>query len=79
MPRLIHKMLCNVSRRYRAAHVRHVDELPMRIQRKLHDGCRDVDPRCWNSAESFIRDLEQECEAEESSTAAQVRKAAMFA
>lgn len=79
MPTLIHKVLCNVSRRYRAAHVRHIDELPKRIQRKLHDDCSDVDPRCWNSAESFIRDLEQECEAEEYDTKAPIRKAALFA
>lgn len=79
MPRIMHRFLCNVSRRYRATHVHHVDELPGRIQRDLRDKCGDIDPRSWSNANDFMRDLIQECDAEDSKKSSFVRKAAMFA
>ena len=65
MPRLLHNLFCRVSRKYRATHVRHVDELPPRMQRKLREECREMDPRSWDTAESFMRDLEEECASED--------------
>lgn len=65
MPKLIHRMLCNVSQRYRASHCRHVDELPERIQRKLRESCREIDPRSWSNAEDYFRDLNAELDEEE--------------
>ena len=65
MHMLMHKLLCNVSRKYRATHVRHVDELPGRFQRRLKESCREVDPRSWDTAESFMHDLEAECASED--------------
>lgn len=80
MPRMIHNLLCNVSRRYRAAHCQHVDELPRRIQRRLLKECEEMDPRSWSSVEDMMRDLEAECAAEESEeTTHPFRKVASFA
>ena len=79
MPKLMHRLLCNVSRRYRATHIHHVDELPLRIQRDLRNSCKEIDSRSWNNANDFMRDLVQECDAEDSKKSSFVRKAAMFA
>lgn len=79
MPKLLHRLLCNVSRRYRVTHIHHVDELPLRIQRDLRNSCKEIDPRSWNNTNDFMRDLVQECDAEDSKKSSFVRKAAMFA
>ena len=80
MPIFLHNIFCRVSRRYRVTHVRHVDELPVRTQRKLREECREMDPRSWKTPESFMRDLEEECAAEDQHTEkTSMRKAAMFA
>ena len=84
MPKLLHRVLCNVSRRYRVAHCLHVDELPRRIQRKLLESCREVDPRMWDNVDDFFRDLDKECAEEEAAEAAEkssrsFRKVASFA
>jgi len=68
MPKLIHRLLCNVSQRYRARHCRHVDELPERIQRKLRESCREMDPRSWNDAHQMMRDLLADIDAEDQET-----------
>ena len=66
MSRLMHNILCTLSRRYRMSHCRHVDELPPRMSRRLYkESMADVDPRSWGSVEDFMRDLECECDAEE--------------
>ena len=80
MAKLIHSFLCNVSRRYRRAHCHHVDELPMRIQRKLLASIEEEDPRSWSSVEDFMRDLEREIDEEEAAErASDFRKVAVFA
>ena len=85
MPKMIHNLLCTISRRYRAAHCRHVDELPPRMSRRLREECRELDPRSWDSVDDFFADLERECEEEERAEAASRRsgaglgKAAVFA
>ena len=80
MPRMIHNLLCNVSRRYRVKHCQHVDELPMRIQRKLLASGQEMDPRSWNSVEDFMRDLNQEIDEEEAAEgSSEFRKVAVFA
>ena len=80
MAKLLHMLMCNVSRRYRAAHCQHVDELPMRIQRKLLASIEEEDPRSWNSVEDFMRDLEHEIDEEEAAErASDFRKVAVFA
>lgn len=61
MKKLFHNILCTVSRRYRAAHCQHVDELPPRMSRRLRDECRKMDPRTWNSARDMMDDLLREC------------------
>ena len=85
MPRMIHNLLCTVSRRYRVAHCRHVDELPPRMSRKLREECREMDPRSWDNVDDFMRDLLRECNDEgfaknvSGSTGAMLGKAAVFA
>lgn len=50
------------------------------MQRKLREECREMDPRSWDTAESFMRDLEEECASEDQhAEKISVRKAAMFA
>jgi len=66
MGKLIHTILCNVSRRYRVTHCQHVDELPMRIQRRIRKSCEEMDPRSWDSVDDFMRDLIREIDEEES-------------
>jgi len=61
MARLIHTILCNVSRRYRSTHCQNVDELPVRIQRRLLKSCQETDPRSWSDARQMMNDLEAEC------------------
>ena len=73
MSKLLHMLMCNVSRRYRATHCQHVDELPMRIQRKLLASIEEEDPRSWNTVENFMRDLEREVDEED---AAEIRRCA---
>ena len=80
MPKLLHRVLCNVSRRYRVAHCQHVDELPRRIQRKLLESCREVDPRMWDTPEEMFADLDRELDEEEQRESKEkFRKVAVFA
>lgn len=79
MPRMIHNLLCNVSRRYRVTHCDSVDDLPPRYRRRLRESCREMDGRSWDNADDFMRDLLAEIDAEERVEKASVRKAAMFA
>ena len=79
MAKLIHMLMCNVSRRYRARHCHHVDELPMRIQRRLLASIQEEDPRTWNSAEDMMHDLLQEIDEEEQQEKTSFRKVASFA
>lgn len=83
MPRMIHNLLCTVSRRYRAAHCRHVDELPPRMSRRLREECRELDPRSWDSVDDFMRDLVRDCEEDDAnagkSSVGSLGKAAVFA
>ena len=80
MPRMIHNLLCNVSRRYRVKHCQHVDELPMRIQRKLLASCQEEDPRTWDSVEAMFADLDRELDEEERAERENdYRKVAVFA
>lgn len=65
MPKLIHNLLCAVSRRYRVTHCRHVDELPPRMSKRLREECRELDPRAWDNAENFMRDLIRECKEDD--------------
>ena len=70
MPRMIHNLLCTVSRRYRVKHCRHVDELPPRMSRRLYRECTEMDPRSWDSVDDFMRDLIRECEEDDRAEAA---------
>lgn len=85
MPRMIHNLLCTLSRRYRVAHCHHVDELPPRMSRRLREECRDIAPRSWDNVDDFMRDLVRECEEEERAEAVSrtsgsgMGKAAVFA
>ena len=80
MAKLIHKFMCNVSRSYRAKHCHHVDELPMRIQRRLLASIQEEDPRTWNNVDDFMRDLLQEIDEEEKAEqSSDYRKVAVFA
>ena len=84
MPRIIHNLLCTVSRSYRVTHCRHVDELPPRMSRRLRDECRELDPRSWATAKEMIADLMREYgEEDEAESASQsggsFGKAAVFA
>ena len=79
MPRLIHNLLCNVSRRYRVTHCDSVDDLPPRYSRRLRESCRETEGRSWSNAHDMMRDLLAEIDAEERVEKASVRKAAMFA
>lgn len=79
MAKLIHTILCNVSRRYRARHCRHVDELPRRIQRKLLASCQETDPRSWRSAREMFADLDRELDDEAPANVPDYRKVAVFA
>ena len=80
MAKLIHDFLCNVSRRYRRAHCHHVDELPMRIQRKLLASIEEEDPRSWDSVEAMFADLDRELDEEEAAERERdYRKVAVFA
>lgn len=85
MPRMIHNLLCNVSRRYRAAHCRHVDELPRRVSRRLRDEClSDIDPVGYGSAADMWAAMEREWEVEGRARVAKpaglgLGKAAVFA
>lgn len=65
MPGLLHTLLCAVSRRYRVAHCRHVDELPDAMSARLREECRELDPRSWSSVDDFMRDLVADCQSEE--------------
>ena len=80
MPRMIHSLLCNVSRRYRVSHCQHIDELPKRIQRRIFAECEEMDPRSWNSTEEMMRDLLAEIDEEEREEQREkYRKVAVFA
>lgn len=71
MPKTIHNLLCTVSRRYRVAHCRHVDELPPRMSRRLHEECRSsIDPKAYHSAEEMWSDMEREWADEDRAEAA---------
>lgn len=66
MPKLIHDLLCTVSRRYRVAHCRHVDELPPRMSRRLREECMsDIDPTPYKSAAEMWAAMEREWEEED--------------
>lgn len=84
MPRIMHNLLCTISRRYRVAHCRHVDELPPRMSKRLRDECSELDPRSWETAKDMIEDLRREYEEEDRAETASRRgsafgKAAVFA
>ncbi len=83
MKRLMHNLLCTISRRYRLAHCRHVDELPPHISRRLREECREIDPHVAHSGAEMWQMLEEEWrrEDEESkvSTSRRFGKAAVFA
>ena len=81
MARIIHNILCTVSRRYRVAHCDSVDDLPPRYSRKLRESCRDVDARSWTSAKDMMRDVLAEIGAGDAvaKRSNEIRKAAMFA
>lgn len=79
MPKMLHNLLCNVSRRYRVTHCDSVDDLPPRYSRKLRESCREMDGRSWSNAHDMMRDLLAEIDGEERAEKASVRKAAMFA
>ena len=80
MPRMIHSLLCNVSRRYRVSHCQHIDELPKRIQRRIFAECEEMDPRSWNSTEEMMHDLLAEIDEEEREEQKEkYRKVAVFA
>ena len=70
MPKILHNLLCTVSRRYRVAHCRHVDELPPRMSRRLREECREIDPRSWRTVDGFMRDLISDCEEDDRSEVA---------
>ena len=85
MSKMLHNMLCTVSRRYRVAHCRHVDELPPRMSRRLREECREMDPRSWDNVKDFMHDLIRDCEEDDSAEAVSrssgvgLGKAAVFA
>ena len=82
MPRMIHNLLCTVSRRYRVAHCQHVDELPPRMSRRLYKECTEMDPRSFATAEEMFDTLLKEYEEEDRATSKSVGrfgKAAVFA
>ena len=64
MPRMLHNLLCTVSRRYRLAHCRHVDELPPRMSRSLREDCRELCPRSYGTFAEMRADFERECVSE---------------
>lgn len=70
MKRLMHNLLCTISRRYRLAHCRHVDELPPHISRRLREECREIDPRVFHSAAEMMAAFEKEWEEEDRAEAA---------
>lgn len=78
MPRMLHNLLCTVSRRYRLAHCRHVDELPPRMSRSLREDCRELCPRSYGSFAEMRADFEREWAEEDRAvaTSGTVRKAA---
>ena len=79
MAKLFHMIMCNVSRRYRATHCHHVDELPRRIQCRLRESIKEEDPRTWDSAEDMMRDLMKKIAEEEREGNTSFRKVASFA
>ena len=84
MLRMIHNLLCTLSRRYRVAHCRHVDELPPRMSRRLREECRDIDPVGYKSAADMWAAMEREWDEEDRAEAAEshgvgLGKAAVFA
>ena len=80
MARIIHNLLCTVSRRYRVTHCDSVDDLPPWYSRRLRENCREMDPRSWSSAEDMMRDLMAEIDEEDHDVKSSgLRKAAMFA
>lgn len=78
MPKMIHNLLCTVSRRYRMAHCRHVDELPPRMSRKLREECRELCPKSYATFAEMMADFEREWAEEDRAAASSgtVRKAA---
>lgn len=71
MPKLIHNLLCAVSRRYRVTHCRHVDELPPRMSKRLREECMaDIDPTPYKSAAEMWAAMEREWEEEDRAEAA---------
>lgn len=70
MKRLMHNLLCTISRRYRLAHCRHVDELPPHISRRLREECREIDPRVAHSGAEMWQMLEEEWRKEDRAEAA---------
>ena len=66
MPRIIHNLLCTVSRRYRVTHCHHVDELPPRMSKRLYDECMsDIDPKSYASFDEMWSAMEREWEEED--------------
>ena len=79
MPRMIHNLLCTVSRRYRVAHCRHVDELPPRMSRRLYKECTEsLSPKSYATFDEMLADMEREWAEEDraAATVGTVRKAA---
>lgn len=70
MKRLMHNLLCTISRRYRLAHCRHVDELPPHISRRLREECREIDPCVAHSGAEMWQMLEEEWRKEDRAEAA---------
>lgn len=70
MKRLMHNLLCTISRRYRLAHCRHVDELPPHISRRLREECREIAPRVAHSGAEMWQMLEEEWRKEDRAEAA---------
>lgn len=72
MFRLIHNLLCTLSRRYRVAHCRHVDELPPRMSRRLYRECMEgIDrSKVYHDVHEMFADMEREWEEEDRAEAA---------
>lgn len=71
MKRAIHNLLCTVSRRYRIAHCRHVDELPPHMSRRLFKECMEsIEPKSYADFGEMLADMEREWDAEDRAEAA---------
>lgn len=69
MGKLLHNLMSTLSRRYRMAHCRHVDELPPHMSQKLREECKEMCPKSYDTFDNMMADFEREW-ADEDSTAA---------